>query len=93
MPLLYSISGILFIDGFCTRGECRYVREGKAVLTSLPVRSRWRRHGVHERDDGDDGDPEPVSETGAHSDGLPRCAGVGVEESKVWVCRTCRDAL
>ena len=49
--------------------------------------------GVHGCDDGRDGAAEPVGETGAHGDGLPRCAGVGVEESKAWVCRTCRDAL
>ena len=49
--------------------------------------------GVRGCDDGGDGAAEPVSETGAHSNGLPRCAGVGVEDSKAWVCKTCRDAL
>ena len=83
MLLLYGIRGIPLIDGFCTRGDCRRGRKGQAVLTRLPVRPN----------DGGDGAAEPVSETGAHSDGLPRCAGDGVEETKAWVCRTCRDAL
>ena len=45
------------------------------------------------RDDGGDGAAEPVIEPGPDSSALPRCAGVGVEESKVWICRKCRDAL
>ena len=45
------------------------------------------------REDGGDGAAEPVSEPGPDGSSLPRCAGVGVEESTVWICRQCRDAL
>jgi hypothetical protein len=73
------------------RMQTRPRGEGDAHELANPI--QMAPTGVHERNDGDDGAPEPVSETGAHSDGLPRCAGVGVEESKVWVCKTCGDAL
>ena len=73
------------------RVQTRPRGEGGAHELASPI--QMAPTGVHERDDGDDGAPEPVSKTGAHSDGLPRCAGVGVEESKVWVCKMCRDAL
>ena len=49
--------------------------------------------GGHERDCDGGGAAELVSEPVPVSSARPRCAGVGVEESKVWVCRECRDAL
>ena len=64
---------------------------GSASQSSgLPQETAHRARG---RDHGSDGAAEPVSEPGPDSPALPRCAGVGVEESKVWICRHCRDAL
>ena len=42
---------------------------------------------------GRDGAAEPVQKADVGGQALPRCAGVGVEESVVWICRECRDAL
>ena len=63
---------------------------GASHSSGLPHATAEGRCG---RDRGGDGATEPANEPGPGSPALPRCAGVGVEESKVWICRECRDAL
>ena len=57
-------------------------------LQSLSVTGGQNDHGGS-----GDGAAEPVGAPEAQIADLPRCAGVGIEESKVWLCKECRNAL
>ena len=57
-------------------------------LQSLSVTGGQNDHGGS-----GEGAAEPVGAPEAQIADLPRCAGVGIEESKVWLCKECRNAL